>query len=424
MDINLSLPALLFSFHQKNLLFLSIKIKNASYGNCIRIIMNKPDDKLKHIKTLLTEGQAYKDEKPDTDDIRIAHDVHTLLQADHSALSLHEKNKLKDQLRQSVRKYRKRKILYIGSAAAAAVLIIAFFFTATYWYKSPSSSLETYAQSIEYTENTGGNTRLFLADKQSITIETVEATIEYTKNGSDIKVNTTQEIRQQTENDSLLYNTVIVPYGRRAKIILNDSSRVWLNAGSKLVYPAVFEKEKREVFLEGEAIFDVEHDEKRLFHVLTNNIRIKVLGTLFNVSAYPNDPFSSAALERGSIELNYKGHILSGRSEMRMTPGSLAVYYPAKRKLLTSKVDTKNYLCWREGFFIFEKEPLINILKKLERYYNVKIQLQDAELGTDTFSGYLDLKDSPTDVLDVIRAITAFSYTRSGDQITIKPLTH
>jgi ferric-dicitrate binding protein FerR (iron transport regulator) len=144
-----------------------------------------------------------------------------------------------------------------------------------------------------------------------------------------------------------------------------------------------------------------------------------VLGTIFNISSYKDDQTINTILESGSVELNYKGHSLFSQTKETMVPGTLAVYDPKKGTVLQSKVNTEQYLSWRDGYFVFEQQPLGEILKKISRYYNVSIQMNDQELAKETFSGPLDLKNSPTQVLGVIAEIINVKIENIDNQIII-----
>jgi ferric-dicitrate binding protein FerR (iron transport regulator) len=222
------------------------------------------------------------------------------------------------------------------------------------------------------------------------------------------------------EDRKPVINAVIVPYGKRTRVTLSDQSVVWLNSGSRLVFPAKFGKQKREVYLEGEAIFEVAHDSAHPFHVLTESLNVKVLGTVFNISAYRDDSLTSTVLVMGSVELSYPGKGLFRNSGCRMAPGMLVSYDPGTGNIQSSEVDTRLYTSWRDGYLIFHKQPLINILKKISRYYNVEIRLEDPVLGNETFSGSLDLKTTAPDLLEVVTEIIHARVEDVDNQIIIK----
>jgi ferric-dicitrate binding protein FerR (iron transport regulator) len=264
-----------------------------------------------------------------------------------------------------------------------------------------------------------GNTRLILSGEKEVQINSDESKIEYRGDGNEIRIDAEKGVKQVVANDETVMNTVIVPYGKRAQITLSDNSKIWLNSGSKLIYPACFATNKREVYLEGEAIFEVSHNKKHPFIVITADLDVRVLGTVFNVSSYRDDQTTSTILESGSVELNYKSNSVFGRSKELMVPGMLAIYNPEQGNVEQSKVNTRHYTSWRDGYFIFEKQPLGGILKKISRYYNVSVRLSDEELGKETFSGNLDLKNSPDQVLKIIAELISAKVENIDNQIVI-----
>jgi ferric-dicitrate binding protein FerR (iron transport regulator) len=188
-----------------------------------------------------------------------------------------------------------------------------------------------------------------------------------------------------------------------------------------MVYPAVFTENKRVVYIEGEAVFDVTHKEDRPFVVSTKDFDIKVLGTLFNVSAYSDDSYSSTVLEQGKIELICRGASILSQEKLDISPGSMAVFDRNQKTFELQQVNPQKYLSWREGYLILNSEKLENILKKLDRYYNIEMVITDNHLKNETFSGYLDLKNSPQEVLSVINETTSLNYTIDREKIFINP---
>lgn len=217
-----------------------------------------------------------------------------------------------------------------------------------------------------------------------------------------------------------VYRTLVVPYGKRTVFFLPDSSRVWLNAGSALVYPEMFAGSERQVYLEGEAYFDVQHKAGKPFLVQTRDMEIKVLGTEFNVSAYPDDQHSDVVLVSGSIELSANGDELMKKMRTRLVPHEIAVYRPSEKHLEVSDTQVDEYVSWRTGSITFKAAPLSEILKKLERYYRVSIALEGAGLGAETFTGPLDLKKEIDEVMDIICFTTALVYEKQDGKIVLK----
>ncbi|QEC52189.1 FecR family protein [Anseongella ginsenosidimutans] len=237
---------------------------------------------------------------------------------------------------------------------------------------------------------------------------------------SEIEVVTINTKESAEEGDEPVYKTVVVPYGKRTMLTLQDSTRIWLNSGSKLVYPEVFEDGQRQVYLEGEAYFDVQHSESRPFFVQTKDMEIKVLGTEFNVSAYSDDENSNVVLVKGSIELTTNRTSFSEKVKTRLVPHEIAVYNPAEKDLEISNTVVEEYVSWRTGSMVFKNSRLSEILKKLQRYYRMQIELEDPGLGTATFTGPLDLKKNIESVMDIICLTTSLVYEKEEGKIVLK----
>jgi len=206
--------------------------------------------------------------------------------------------------------------------------------------------------------------------------------------------------------------SIIIPYGKRSEITLADGTRVWLNSGSRFSYPVGFKKGLREVYLSGEAFFDVAYDK-----VITNEIKITATGTRFNVISYPNDPTVQTVLLSGKIEAG-RNRLFPGT--VALEPGERVVYDKQIENISKDRVDVRLYSSWIDGYLIFEQEPLVEIFKKLERYYNKKI-LTEKLSGHITFSGKLDLADDLEKVLKNISFSAPFSVECEKDSYLIKP---
>lgn len=346
---------------------------------------------------------------PDKKEIQLARHIHSFLKPDQFSQVEAEKEAIKVRLKKSVKKIKQKKLLIRWSAAAAIFVMVSI---SGIWYlaQDDTSDIVNFAKSMG--ESTpSSDTRLILQGGQEVLINKAQSQISYTQNGKNISVDAEQEIVQEIASQKPTFNTVIVPYGKRTLVTLAEGTKVWLNSGSKFIYPAVFAEKRREVYIEGEAIFEVSPSDTQPFFVSTRDFDVKVLGTVFNVSAYADEKYSSTILAKGKVELSHKGKSILGSEKFSILPGTMATFDPDKKNFTQQEVDPLNYMSWRDGYIIFESERLSNILKKLERYYNVEILLQDAQIGNETFSGNLDLKNTPEEVLNVIAQTTPFKYT-------------
>src|SRR5690606_7115699 len=154
---------------------------------------------------------------------------------------------------------------------------------------------------------------LLLDDQERVVIEEEGSVIKYSQTGKTISINDTKSIELGTE-EKVAFNTLMVPYGKRAQIALSDGSRVWLNSGSKFVYPSRFAGNVREVYLEGEGIFEVISNQEQPFLITARDHQIRVLGTVFNVSNYPDEHCITTVLKSGRVQVDYRSDDLFGRT--------------------------------------------------------------------------------------------------------------
>lgn len=189
----------------------------------------------------------------------------------------------------------------------------------------------------------------------------------------------------------LVYNTLNVPKGRQFSIELSDGTQVHLNAESSIKYPVTFlSKEQRQVFLTGEAFFEVAHDPNVPFIVNTQQLDVKVYGTTFNIANYPEDEWTEVVLLEGSVSLMDEGSVGVARDEVFLEPGFKGNFNKIERKITKEKVNTSIYTSWRNGNLIFRDIPFENIIEKLERHYNVTIINNNKDLDKETFNATIE----------------------------------
>ncbi len=199
---------------------------------------------------------------------------------------------------------------------------------------------------------------------------------------------------------------VEVPFGQTSNIKLPDGSSVVLNSGSSIAYNNEFSKGKREVRITGEAFFDVAKDKKHPFLVKSSILDIQVYGTSFNVQVYPDENSFSTTLVEGSISvLDKKGTELS-----LLKPGENASMDEKHSSLKISKVDTEMFTSWKEGVVTFRNEKLGDIAKKMERWYNVEIEIQNTALENEAYF-FTILRNKPIDqVLEALEVTSELHY--------------
>jgi len=171
------------------------------------------------------------------------------------------------------------------------------------------------------------------------------------------------------------YTEIHVTHGSKLNTQLPDGTQVWLNSGSTLKYPQSFSRRNRQVMVSGEAYFDVAHNESHPFVVSAGNIDFRVLGTKFNVMAYPEEANVSATLEQGKISVEL---LSDGRKTTRLCflePGEHIEYRKDNGSTSKSFCRTDKYTSWKDGKLIFRNDPLSQVIKRLERWYSVEIEI-------------------------------------------------
>lgn len=234
-------------------------------------------------------------------------------------------------------------------------------------------------------------------------------------------------------------NEVSISPGSRSKIQLPDGSHVWINSSSKISYSKSFSSKSREVYLNGEAYFDVVHDPSHPFIVHTAAIDVKALGTAFNVKAYSNDPTVEATLIHGSIEISRPGQpdapkillkpheklVLNRNPEPRVTgetaktsrieyTNAASVFLLKRNRPDSEIVET----AWVYNKLAFEDEKLRDITRKMENWYKVKITIESSRLGDYTLTGSF-IKENIEEALKMLQYLVPFKYSIQGNEVRI-----
>lgn len=209
------------------------------------------------------------------------------------------------------------------------------------------------------------------------------------------------------------YVEMSTPYGVRSAIDLPDGSKVTLNGGSKIIYPVVFDRKERLVRLAGEAFFEVSKNAACPFIVDTDKLKVKVLGTSFNVESYPEDEQIKVTLEEGQVE------VYSAVGNVLMVPGEQMVYRPEERVIDKQQVDAFVFSAWRDNQFYFRAEPLDRIVRQLTRHFNVKVEIATESLKKICFTGEFINSENIEDILSIITSDRRMNYKREKDTIII-----
>ena len=239
------------------------------------------------------------------------------------------------------------------------------------------------------------------------------SSITYNKEGSVlVKSKTIAHIDHKKEAKGKLFNQIIVPPGKRTNVVFADGTKIYVNAGTRVVYPEVFSDDSREIYVEGEIYLEVFRDESRPFIVRTEKMNVRVLGTTFNISAYKNQTESSVVLVEGKVEVE-----LINKQKIKVSPNEMVLL--SGGEMNKKIVDVYDYISWKDNLLKLNAEPLHKVLYKLSNYYGRKI-LFDNTLASIPISGKLDLRDNLEDVINILAETAPIIITNTDDTIIVR----
>lgn len=220
-------------------------------------------------------------------------------------------------------------------------------------------------------------------------------------------------ISDSSSEDTPHYTEIIVPKGERSTVLLPDGSKVQLNSESHLKFISDFRSNTRKVSLEGEAFFNVTHDQSRPFVVEMQDLKIEVLGTTFNVSCYTNDSLVTTFLQTGKVK------IISGKSDfVYLSPHEAYMFNKVTQESKKLKVGDQRYTDWTLGKLTINSETIGEFAKKLERRFDVRIEFGDSEAKNHVYTGSIKDEDINT-LLDALIFASNIDFKRTGDTITL-----
>lgn len=313
-------------------------------------------------------------------------------------------------VRLSDQSFFRRRRVWIRWASCAAVLALLFAGGVLYWMNvSSSHETELLAEgNIEPGSRKavlvlGSDEKVMLNDglddgilRNDRTVKKKGNTLVYESNGG---------------NDTVVeFNRLITPRGGEYAVVLSDGTKVWLNAESELKYPVYFKGKERQVFLKGEAYFDVSRCEERPFTVYSDKARITVLGTEFNVKNYDDGAIATTLVE-GAVSVS------DGDNVCRLHPGQQAMI--SAQGLEVKNVETALYTAWKDGYFIYRETSLEDILKELSRWYDFIYFYQNERSASLNFTAKLKKFDSVEKVFEVLRATGEVDFVVKGKAVTV-----
>jgi len=212
----------------------------------------------------------------------------------------------------------------------------------------------------------------------------------------------------ETYSEMPVQQTFSTPPGVKAKFYLPDSTAVWLNSSSSITFPSYFSGDLRQVITKGEVFLDVYKDQEKPFVVSMGKLHVRVLGTRFNVINYEQENRSEIILQSGNVEL-CSGNIEQPRTLSGMDPGELAVFNKTDNAVEIKKVNTEKYLSWIDGKLIFKDDPMDEVVRKLNRWFNVEIEIADPSIHEYVYTATFQ-DESVDQILELLAMSAPISY--------------
>lgn len=219
-------------------------------------------------------------------------------------------------------------------------------------------------------------------------------------------------LKQTATNKQLTYNTITTPKGGNYQVILPDGTKVWLNAMSSLKFPVAFAGEHRNVELTGEGYFEVAKDKTKPFVVVAKDMKVRVLGTHFNVSAYDDDSSVKTSLLEGSVKAE------TSSSSILIKPGQQAYLLNGSSSINVKDIDVDEIIAWKNGYFVFRNEPIESIMKKISRWYDIEVNYQ-GNLSGKEFGGKYLKTNTLSELLKSLELTGTINFKVEGRRVTV-----
>ena len=340
-------------------------------------------------------------------------------------LSVSRKQREKERFLKSIHqlyagKVRKRRIIHYWPVAASVVLLVGVFvgFALNEWSQMKAD------QGITQTERIvpGVKAELILSTGERVCLAQRSEFIEGMKesgirNDSLAGLNYVgAKIQGKEIGEEIVYNTMQIPVGGFYQLKLADGTKVWLNSLTQLRFPVTFAGEERKVYLTGEAYFEVARDSVHPFIVATDEgMEVKVYGTEFNVDTYRKGTVKTT-LVNGKVGIR----VSATGEEVRLSPNQMALFTKVTQSIQVENVDPYGAIAWKDGKFVFEDEPIEEIMERLSRWYDVKVFYANERIKKHTFTGIITRFADISDVLHLMEETAAVEFRIQGDTVTVK----
>jgi hypothetical protein len=308
---------------------------------------------------------------------------------------------------------RKMRLFFKYAALAIAFIGMGYFFQQLSFGRGNKINIVPKAEAITLELDNGDVQKMSILGTSQIKDRTGDVL------GVHIKDKLVYDENKFVGSDQLTFNKLKVPYGKRFDVILSDGTHVFLNSGSTLKYPVSFVNEgPRQVFLSGEAYFEVSQDPQNPFLVGTQELNVRVYGTKFIVSNYASDNDIDVVLVEGSVAIETKK---SGANHIeKLKPGFKGTFDKRRNALSTERVDTMVYTAWMDGDLVFRNAPFATIVKQLERQYNVVIINNNKQLNQVSFNATFETeKESLEQIFEYFNEVYDIDYQIYNGKIII-----
>ena len=279
---------------------------------------------------------------------------------------------------------RRQRWVWVMSAVASVAIVICCWFV--YYRANTEQKLNVAVQKIVPGQY---NAVLEMADGATYQLGEQQYFLQE-RTGNKIKVDSTVLSYLPVNNKSglsqdIVYNKLSVPKGGEYRIELEDGTKVWINSASRLRYPVVFSGNIREVYLEGEAYFEVQREGDRPFIVHSGEQKVTVLGTSFGISCYASEANDYTTLVSGKVKVDFE----RGKQSFVLEPGMQVAYNKESGVAMERKVDVAEFVAWKDGKYIFKQKRLEDILSTLSRWYDFEVFYRNEDVKDVLFSGEL-----------------------------------
>lgn len=364
--------------------------------------------KMKRVDEYRAACEYIKSISNDTDDVRLSDD---------------EIGNLEKEILMSFCEVDKRRLLtlnifkIIGIAASFFLLcLVGYKSYINYYSEKDKLDIMTFAMNSKQSEEkVSDEIVLLLSDDRKISMKDDESVINYGKSSETISIGKEEKKEKYVEKESVAqYNELITPRGKRSKLVLADGSNLWVNSGTRVVYPKSFSSDKREIFVDGEIYIEVAPDKGKPFYVRTKGMDVRVLGTKFNVSSYSDEQNESVVLVSGSVSV---GKHEEAESTVVLTPSQK--YNINDGDATVETVNVKNYICWINGVLYYDQKSIIYILSDLAKYYgvNVNYNLSEDFAENNLYTGRLEIKPTFDEALKSLGGFLPIKFDKKGNNL-------